>query len=67
MSLENINMTREYKIKLFLVKEPKRWCEADRCYCIGCVNKLGPRIRWKEQHPDEPPITKEEFDKYKTV
>lgn len=54
---------REKKIILFLKEDMRRarWCEAQYCACIGCINKDGFNIRfWKEQHPNESLITKEE-------
>lgn len=57
-------MTREEKIKEFVKNKPKRWCELDRCRCIGCINRAGSYPLWKDNYPDEDFITKDEFIKY---
>lgn len=55
-------MTREEKIIQFFRKHSNciRWCEADYCGCVGCING-GRFFAWLDEHSDEPPITKEEF------
>lgn len=58
-------MTREEKIKKFINELPKgwvRWCDSDLCYCMGCVNNVGAH-KWEVLYPDEPLITKEEFER----
>lgn len=61
-------MTRQQKVAEFLDEMHKykrpHWCSGSVCACMGCVNKTGGAAAWKEKFPDEPPITKEEVDKY---
>lgn len=57
-------MTREEKIIAFMKEDTHsiRWCGPEPCGCMGCIN--GSRTSaWAIDHPDELPITKEEFDR----
>jgi hypothetical protein len=58
--------TRATKIIRFLAEKNLRWCTAQYCGCMGCINKDGFTLKdWARLHPDEPKITKEEYEKYK--
>jgi hypothetical protein len=56
-------MTREEKIISFFTahRSPLRWCDADMCGCMGCINGSSAHA-WKRGHPEETPITREEFE-----
>lgn len=58
---------REYKIKLFIEHHhaPKRWCSAQACFCMGCINVNDPwGQKWAQLFPGESEITKEDIELY---
>lgn len=61
-------MTRKEKIDafLFLLGNDARWCSGGWCACMGAVN-CSYRHKWEASHPDEPHITKEEFDEWVAI
>lgn len=59
-------MTRAEKILNFMSTAwgGRRWCTADVCGCMGCVN-ASLRNQWLLQSNEEMPISKDEF--YETL
>lgn len=52
-------MTRQEKLNQFFTVYGSRWCTAEVCGCMGCVNH-SQRSIWLNMFPGEEPIKKEE-------